>query len=183
MNLARRHLLAAPAFLLAPAAMAQQKAQPTKQLVIPLKWYQVQVEDNAFTVEMPGIPDHRIVNDRSPRGTVFTLHSYSLETGGYSYVVQTALYPEDVDVTQPRRILQAALDDRARQLAGRQWVKVEWRDAQGAAAVEASGPLAAGNALRQLVMLKQHRFVLLAFLGSIVSSVEAERFFRSVKLA
>ena len=182
MKLRRRHLLVAPALLSAPAVLAQPKGQP-KRVEIPLKWYRVQVEDNAFTVEMPGIPDHRIVNDRSPRGTVFTLHSYSLETGGYSYVVQTALYPEDVDVTQPRRILQAALDDRARQLAGRQWAKVEWRDAQGAAAVEASGPLAAGNALRQLVMLKQHRFVLLAFLGSIVSSVEAERFFRSVKLA
>ena len=104
MKLRRRHLLVAPALLSAPAVLAQPKGQP-KRVEIPLKWYRVQVEDNAFTVEMPGIPDHRIVNDRSPRGTVFTLHSYSLETGGYSYVVQTALYPEDVDVTQPRRII------------------------------------------------------------------------------
>jgi hypothetical protein len=183
MNLARRHLLAAPAFLLAPAAMAQQKAQPTKQLVIPLKWYQVQVEDNAFTVEMPGIPDHRIVNDKSTRGTAFTLHSYSLETGGYSYAIQTALYPEDVDITQPRRILQAALDQRARQLVGRKWAKADWREVQGANAVESSGALAGGNALRQLALLKERRFVSLAFLGAIVSSVEAERFFKSLKLA
>ena len=38
------------------------------------------------------------LNDASAPGTAFVLHSYSLEAGGYSYVVQTALYPADVDV-------------------------------------------------------------------------------------
>ena len=96
----RREMVAAALVLaLAGSVSAQQK------LVLPPKWYVVQVEGDAFTVEMPGIPDHRIVNDVSARGTAFALHSYSLEAGGYSYVVQTAVYPGDVDVSQPRRLI------------------------------------------------------------------------------
>jgi len=175
----RRVFLALPMLALAGTARAQ------KKLVVPLTWYGVRVEDNAFTVEMPGVPDHRIVNDVSARGTAFQLHSYSLETGGYSYVAQTALYPEDVDVTQPRTILQAALNGRVQQLVGRKWNKVDWREIGGAAAVESLGGLADGNALRQLILLKERRFVSLAFLGNAAGAtgVEAERFFKSLKLA
>jgi hypothetical protein len=174
----RRAFLAAPVPLLAALpARAQQK------LVIPLDWYVVQADDNAFTVEMPGIPDHRVVDDRSARGTAFVLHSYSLEAGGYSYVAQTALYPQDVDTTQPRRILQAALDSRAQQLPSRKWGSVQWREIAGAAAVESAGTLRGGSTLRQLAVLKEHRFVSLALLGAAVTTAEANRFFASLKLA
>ncbi len=179
MNLLRRGLLAAPALAFAGGAEAQQKP-----LVIPLKWYVVQVVDDAFTVEMPGIPDHRLVNDASARGSAFALHSYSLEAGGYSYLAQTALYPPDVDTTQPRSLIQAALDDRAKVLETRKWSKVDWREILAGAAAESSGPLKGGNALRQLVLLKEHRFVSLAFMGAAASiaGFEAERFFKSLKI-
>jgi len=179
MSVLRRGLLALPLLAFAGAARAQ------KKLIVPLTWYGVRVEDNAFTVEMPGVPDHRIVNDVTARGTTFTLHSYSLEVGGYSYVAQTALYPFDVDITQPRRLLQTALDGRAQQLVGRKWTKVEWREIAGAAAVESMGALAGGNALRQLTLLKERRFVSLAFMGSAAGAtgVEAERFFKSLRMA
>ncbi len=97
--------------------------------------------------------------------------------------MQTALYPEDVDVTQPRRLVQAVLDGRAQGLPSRKWTKVDWREIQGAAAAESVGALKGGNLLRQLVLLKQRRFISLAFLGATVSTVEAERFFKSLKLA
>jgi hypothetical protein len=179
MTILRRGLLAVPLLALAGGAEAQ------KKLVVPITWYGVRVEDNAFTVEMPGIPDHRIVNDVSARGTPFALHSYSLEIGGYSYVAQTALYPLDADVTQPRAILQATLNGRVQQLVGRKWTAVEWREIDGAAAVESVGALAGGNALRQFNLLKGRRFVSLAFLGAAagVKGVEAERFFKSLKMA
>jgi hypothetical protein len=180
MNLVpRRGLLSLPLLAFAGGARAQQK------LVVPLAWYAVRVEDNAFTVQMPGVPDHRILNDVSARGTPFQLHSYSLETGGYSYVAQTALYPADVDVTQPRTILQAALNGRSQQLVGQKWTKVDWREIEGAAAVESVGGLAGGNALRQLNLLKERRFVSLAFLGTAagVGGVEAGRFFKSLKIS
>jgi len=175
----RRTLLAGPALLLSVGAAAQQRLQ------IPLRWYVVQIAENVCTVELPGIPDHRIVNDRSARGTPFVLHSYSLEAGGYSYAVQTALYPVDVDTTQPRRVLQAALDARAQNLESGKWTKVDWREIKAGAAVDSMGTLSAGRGLRQVALLKERRFISLAFLGGIagMTGVEAERFFTSLKLA
>jgi hypothetical protein len=169
----RRALFAA--MLLPCPARAQQKP-----LVLPSKWYAVQVEGNAFTVEMPGIPDYRIVNDASARGTAFALHSYSLEAGGSSYVVQTALYPGDVDVSDPRRLIQAALDERAKVLEGGKWSKIDWRNIAGSTAAESMGPLKGGNALRLLMLLKGRRLVSLAFLGT--ADADAQRFFKSLKM-
>jgi hypothetical protein len=159
------------------------EAQP-KPLVIPTKWYAIQLEAAAATVEMPGVPDHRVVNDKSARGTVFPLHSYSLEIGGYSYVAQTALYPADVDATRPRAIVQSALDGRAQQLANGKWTKIEWREIGGATAADSLGTLKGGLALRQLVLVKERRFVSLGFLGAPggMAGIEAERFFKSLKL-
>ncbi|UYN93817.1 MAG: hypothetical protein KIT25_17400 [Enhydrobacter sp.] len=160
-------------------------APAAAQLRMPTRWYGVQVEGNAFTVEMPGIPDHRVVNDASARGTAFALHSYSLEMGGFSYVVQTALYPRDVDTTQPRGLLQTALDTRARALEGGRWSQVQWREILAGAAAESVGTLRGGNGLRQLVLLKEHRFASLAFMGPAgsTSGPDAERFFKSFKMA
>ena len=171
----RRALIAAT---LALTLAANASAQP-KPLSLPAKWYAVQVADDA-TVELPGVPDHRIVNDASARGTAFTLHSYSLEAGGASFVVQTALYPADVDVSDPRRILQAALDDRARVLEAGKWSKVDWRGT----AVDSTGLVKGGSALRQLVLLKGRRLVSLAFMGPTASTggAEAERFLKSLKV-
>jgi hypothetical protein len=157
-------------------------AQAQKKLDIPTKWYAVRVEDNAFTVEMPGIPDHRVIDDVSARGTPFALHSYSLESGGYSYVAQTALYPLDVDVTQPRRVLQAALDGRGSQLASRNWDRTDWQEIRSGTSVESIGTVRAGTMLRLLSLLKERRFVSLAFLGPSVNGPDANRFFQSLKL-
>jgi hypothetical protein len=151
------------------------------KLQIPDKWYRVRVEGGAFTVEMPGIPDHKILNDVSARGTAFPLHSYSLEAGGNSYVAQTALLPADVDYREPRRLLQAALDNRAGQLSGGKWSRTDWRQVGGAPAVESIGTLPNGNGLRQLVVAKERRFVSLAFMGSNVGGPDADRFLKSLK--
>lgn len=178
----RRFLLAAAATLGAAAlpARAQLRTPPTS---LAAKWYAVQVEDGAFQIEMPGIPDNRRIDDRSARGTPFVLFSYSLEVGGNAYVVQTALYPADVDARQPRPLLQAALDARAQPLAGRKWKSVNWRDVQGALTAETLGTLPNGSGLRQQVMLRGNRFVALAFLGpeAGLTGPEAQRFFNSLK--
>jgi hypothetical protein len=173
----RAVLVLLPLVTVSPGAWAQQKP-----LGLPAKWYVVQIEDGAFSVEMPGIPDHRVINDASARGSAFALHSYSLDAGGNSYVVQTAVYPRDVDVADPRRLLQAALDDRAGALDGGKWSKVDWRSVGGGAAAESTGQLKNGNVLRQLVLLKGPRLVTLAFMGPVVTGADAERFFRSLKM-
>ena len=146
------------------------------------KWVRVVGVDNAFTVDMPGIPDRKVLNDVSARGTPFVLNSDSLEEGGNSYVVQTALYPADVDTRQPKTVLQAALDARAKKLAGGKWSTTNWREVGGATAVESSGALANGSQLRQLSVLKGQRFISLAFLGPTATGPDADRFFRSLKI-
>ncbi|MBN9085794.1 MAG: hypothetical protein J0J01_02700 [Reyranella sp.] len=172
----RRFFMVATALVVPSLAVAQGKLQ------IPDKWYGVRVEGNAFTVEMPGIPDHKILNDVSARGTAFALHSYSLEAGGNSFVAQTALFPADVEYREPRRVLQSALDNRAKQLNGGKWTRTDWREIGGAAAVESTGTLTSGSGLRQLVVVKEKRFVSLAFMGPNTGGPDANRFFKSLKL-
>jgi len=176
MSLTRRSLLAAASIAVPSLARAQPR------LAAPTKWYAVQIDQNAFKVEMPGIPDHRIMSDVSARGTPFVLHSYSLESGGDSYVVQTAFYPFDVDTTQPRVVLQTALDARAQKLAGGKWASVGWSMVDEAEAVQSFGTLPSGSQLRQLSFLKEHRFGSLAFMGANVTGPDSDRFFKSVKL-
>lgn len=169
----RRSILALPVLLVAGRAAAQSTA-----------WFPVEGADKAFFVEMPGAPIYKMIDTVSAGGTPFVYHSYSLEYRRLSFVAQTALYPADVDVRQPKLNLQSALDDRAQRLAGGKWSQVDWRQVQGAPAVESIGPVAGGNALRQLVVLKGRRYVSLGYLApaDAMRAPEAERFFKSLRL-
>jgi hypothetical protein len=173
MTFHRRFLLALPAVMLAGEARAQ-----------PASWFPVEGADKSFFVEMPGAPVYKKIDTTSPGGTPFVYHSYSLEYRRLSFVAQSALYPADVDVRQPKLNLQSALDDRAQRLAGGKWIQVDWKTVQGAPAVESVGPLQGGNALRQLVVLKGSRYVSLGYLApaDAMRAPEAERFFRSLRL-
>jgi len=173
MTLPRRFYLALPVVMAARNAIAQTSA-----------WFPVEGADKSFFVEMPGAPGYQVVDTTSPGGPPFVYHSYSLEYRRLSFVAQTALYPTDVDVSQPKLNLQSALDDRAQRLAGGKWTEVSWRQIQGAPAVESIGPVAGSNGLRQLVVLKGRRYVSLGYLapGDAMRAPEAERFFRSLRL-
>lgn len=147
-------------------------------------WIAVQGADNAFLVEMPGQPVYKVIDTVSPGGTAFVYHSYSLEYRRLAFVAQTALYPADVDVRQPKLNLQSVLDDRALRLQGGKWTKIDWRDVQGAPAAESVGPVPGGSVLRQLVLLKGRRYVSLAYLApaDALRTPEADRFFKSLRL-
>jgi hypothetical protein len=175
MMLVRRGFFALPLAMAAGAAGAQvQKAT----------WFAVRGADHSFVVDMPGEPAYKVIDTRSPGGTPFVYHSYSLEFRRLAFVAQTALYPADVDVRQPKLNLQSALDDRAQRLAGGKWTKIDWRDVQGAPAAESVGSVAGGSVLRQLVLLKGRRYVSLAYLApaDALRTPEADRFFRSLRL-
>ena len=169
----RRSFLALPIALAAADAMAQSAA-----------WFPVEGADKSFFVEMPGAPVYKVLDTVSALGTPFVYHSYSLEYRRLSFVAQSALFPADVDVRQPKVNLQSTLDDRAQRLAGAKWTSVDWKTVQGAPAVESTGPLAGGNALRQLVVLKGRQYVSLGYLApaDAMRAPEAERFFRSLRL-
>ena len=84
--------------------------------------------------------------------------------------------------TSTRFYWPAALNSRAQKLAGGKWSTTDWREIGAAAAVESAGTLANGSQLRQLSLLKEQRFVSLAFMGPSVTVPEADRFFRSLKI-
>ncbi|OFX00377.1 MAG: hypothetical protein A3D94_22285 [Alphaproteobacteria bacterium RIFCSPHIGHO2_12_FULL_66_14] len=172
MSLLRRHVFALPLAVLASSTSAQ------------TGWIVVQSADNSFLVDMPGAPIYKVIDTATPAGTRFVYHSYSLEYRRLSFVAQTALYPAEVDVARPRANLQMALDDRAQRIHGNKWTQVDWKQVQGAPAVESIGPIAGGSALRQLVVLKGRRFVSLGYLApaDAMRAPEAERFFRSLRL-
>ena len=172
MRLARRELVALPLAMVAANALAQSV------------WYAVRGPDHSFIVDMPGEPVYKVIDTRSPGGTAFAYHSYSLEYRRLSFVAQTALYPADVDVRQPKLNLQSVLDDRAQRLQGGKWTSVDWRDLQGAPAAESVGAMAGGNMLRQLVLLKGRRYVSLGYLApaDALRTPEADRFFKSLRL-
>ncbi|MCF8532939.1 MAG: hypothetical protein K9G48_08040 [Reyranella sp.] len=173
MSLLRRQALAVP---LAVAVAGNADAQTG--------WIVVRDVDNVFLVDMPGTPTYKSIDTATPAGTTFVYHSYSLEYRRLAFVAQTALYPAGFDVSQPRLNLQGVLDDRAQRLEGGKWNKTDWRQVQGAPAVESIGPIAGGKALRQLVLLKGHRYVSLGYLApaDAMRAPEAERFFRSLRL-
>ena len=62
------------------------------------------------------------------------------------------------------------------------WSRNTCVQADGATAADSTGTLSGGSMLRQLVLLKGSRFVSLAFLGASVTTPEADRFFKSLKL-
>jgi hypothetical protein len=171
MMLGRRVLLALPVAVAARGVAAQST------------WYAVRGPDHAFIVDMPGEPVYKVIDTRSPGGTAFTYHSYSLDYRRLSFVAQTALLPADIDVRQPKTYLQSVVDDRAQRLAGGKWTSVEWRTVLGVTAAESFGSVPGGNVLRQLVLLRGPRYVSLACLGpaDAVRAPEAERFFKSLR--
>jgi len=191
MTLARRTLLALPPALMANEAAAQLQAPPAQTPPLAPSqnpssvWYAVRGPDHSFVVDMPGEPVYKVIDTTAPGGGRFAYHSYSLEYRRLSFVVQTVVYPADVDVRQPRMILQAVLDERAQRLAGGKWTKIDWRDVQGASAAESLGPVSGGNVLRQLVVLRGRRLVSLACLGpaEALRSPEVERFFLSLRFS
>ena len=172
MKFSRRALAALPVAMAANGVFAQST------------WYAVRGVDHSFIVDMPGEPIYKVIDTRTPGGTAFAYHSYSLEYRRLSFVAQTALYPADVDVRQPRLNLQSVLDDRAQRLAGGKWTSVEWRDVQGVPAAESVGSVQGGSVLRQLVVLKGRRYVSLAYLApaDALRTPEADRFFKSLRL-
>jgi hypothetical protein len=137
-----------------------------------LLWLKVEGPGRAFTVEMPGTPDYKIVGQ---------LHTYSLARGPIEYVMQSV----EIQAAPPREILQGALDGAIPHLAGGKWQRVEWREVQGAPAVDATGALKDGNALRNFVVLKGRRLVSLGMRGPAGTTrfPDAERFFASLRFA
>ena len=81
-------------------------------------------------------------------------------------MAQTALYPADVDVAKPRATCRSRSTTARQHLAGGKWDRIDWREVQGAPAVEIDRHRSpAATCCASSSLLKGRRFVSLGYLA------------------
>jgi hypothetical protein len=148
-------------------------------------WHKLEGPAGLFLVEVPAKPEYKAQEAKSGRGTTFTYHSFSLDHDDKAFVVQTATYPADVDVSKPRANLEKALEASGKHLASKKWDKLSWTKFEGYEAVEATGKMNANLEFRNFLVLKGRQMYSLGFAGppGSLRSPEADRFFGSMRLS
>lgn len=146
-------------------------------------WHTMTGPDRSFTADLPAAPKYTTAELQTGAGSNYTMHQYLLEQGPVAYVVQTAIYPEDVRVTNPRANLQGGLDNAARNMEGGKWASIGWLTHQGLAAVDAVGARD-GHAIRSYSVMKGRQVLTLTYAGPAGSarSAEANRFIASLRI-
>jgi hypothetical protein len=102
-------------------------------------WESVIGPDRSFTGEMPAVPRYSEEKLKSGAGTAYTMYKYVVDQGEAAYIIQTAVYPTDVDVSSPKTNLQAGLDHAAKNMKDGKWTSVRWLEHQALVAVDALG--------------------------------------------
>jgi hypothetical protein len=166
-------LFAAAAFVSTYGAWAQGQAE----------WHTMTGPNRSFTADIPTSPKYTATQMKTGVGAAYTMHQYITEVGEIAYVVQTVIYPGDVDVTKPQAYLQRALDSAAKNLDGGKWTSVEWTKWQGLSAADAIG-VREGHAVRSFSTMKGRQFVTLTYAGPADSarSPDVERFVGSLRM-
>ena len=125
-------VLAAMALMLAQDAGAQNPAPASEGgSSAPAQWQTVAGSDRGFSADMPAAPTYSSVQMKTAAGSVYTMHQYLLEQGNVAFVVQTAAYPDDINVSNPRANLQGGLDNAAKGMEGGKWISIDWRRIEG----------------------------------------------------
>jgi hypothetical protein len=163
--------LSAGAFALAEDSIAQ------------AQWHTLTGSEKSFTVELPGEAQYTASELRTGAGAPYTMHQYVLEQGDLAFVVQTALYPDEVDLANPRANLQGGLDNTAKNMEGGRWASVDWATQQGHPAVGAVG-VCKGRAVRSFSVLAGRRIVALTYAGppGTANAPDVDRFIGSLKI-
>jgi hypothetical protein len=146
-------------------------------------WHTMTGPDRSFTVELPSGPKYTATKMETGTGATYTMHQYMVEVGDIAYVVQTATYPPDVDISKPRDNLQGGLDNAAKNMDGGKWLSVDWPAKQGLMAYDAVG-VRQGLAVRSFSAMKGGRIVTLTYAGPAGSarSPDADRFIGSLRM-
>jgi hypothetical protein len=103
------------------------------------------------------------------------------EVGDLAYVAQTAVYPADVNVSNPRTNLQVGLDNAAKNMEGGKWASIDWSTRQGLTAVDATG-VRQGLAIRSYSVMKGRQIFTLTYAGpaGTARAPDADRFIGSL---
>lgn len=148
-----------------------------------VQWKSVSGHDPSFTAEMPSVPDYSEQAMKSGGGTTYTSHAYSIDQGSVAYIIKTANFPADVDVSVPKENIQSAIDAIAKGLNEGKWTSVSWVDHEGLVAVDALG-IQGEVELRYYAVMKDSRFFSLICGGppGTAKTPDVDRFLHSLKI-
>jgi hypothetical protein len=163
--------LGAVLFALAGTALAQEP------------WHTMTGPDRTFTAELPAAPKYTPTQVATPAGVAYTMHQYQLEQAETAFIVQSVLYPKDVNISNPQMVLQSSLERTAKSMDGGKWTSIDWIKQAGGTAVEAVG-LRGGSELRSYSVLKGRQLYIMIYIGppGTARSTDADRFIASLKL-
>jgi hypothetical protein len=147
------------------------------------EWHTLTGSETSFTVELPAAPEHTASELRTGAGAPYIMHQYVLAEGDLAYLVETAIYPEEVNLASPRANLQGGLDSAAKGMEGGRWASVDWLTHQGYPAVNALG-VRNGSAVRSFGVLAGRRMIMLTYAGPLGSAhaPDVDRFMASLRL-
>jgi hypothetical protein len=147
-------------------------------------WHIMTGPEQSFTADLPAAPKYTAQQMKTGTGSLYTMHQYVLERGEVAFVVQTATYPSDINVANPRNNLQGGLDNAAKNMEGGKWASVDWVAHQGLTAVDAVG-VRGGHAIRSYSVMKGRQIVTLTYAGpaGTARADDVNRFVASLRLA
>jgi hypothetical protein len=139
--------------------------------------------DSSFTADLPAAPKYTTTAMRTSAGSGYTMHQYLLELGSVAYVVQTAIYPADVNVSNHKANLQGGLDNAAKNMEGGKWASVGWVTHQGLTGVDAIA-VRGEHAIRSFSVMKGRQIVTLTYAGppGSAKSPDVDRFMASLRV-
>jgi hypothetical protein len=139
--------------------------------------------DGTFSAELPSVPKYSTQRVATGTGSLYVVHQYLLEQGDTAFIVQTAVYPDDINVSNPRVNLQGGLDNLAKGMEGAKWASIDWVTHQGLTASDAVGARN-GHAVRSFSVMKGLHVFTLLYAGTPGSarSADVNRFIASLRL-
>lgn len=145
------------------------------------EWRTVTARDGSFTVEMPAEPEYTTTPVKTVGGKDYIRHNYVGELGGRAFVLQTATYPDDVDLSNPKSNLQSGLDSAAGQMDGGKWTDVKWGTYQDVATTDAVGTRAPFQ-VRNFAVIKGRTIYTLTYAGppGTAQLADVDRFIKSL---
>jgi hypothetical protein len=146
-------------------------------------WHTMTGPDSSFTADLPAAPKYTTTAMRTSAGSGYTMHQYLLELGSVAYVVQTAVYPADVNVSNHKANLQGGLDNAAKNMEGGKWASVGWVTHQGLTGVDAIA-VRGEHAIRSFSVMKGRQIVTLTYAGppGSAKSPDVDRFMASLRV-
>jgi hypothetical protein len=112
------------------------------------------------------------------------MHQLIVELDDSAFVVQSAVYPSSVDLSDPRANLQGGLDNAAKGHDGGRWLEVNWTMRQGLQAVD--GVARRGDTvIHNFSLLNGRQIIALTYAGPLGTerSAEVNRFIDSMRVA